>query len=159
MRERGKANWYLPERIPSFPLPKIRKKNMVQSRFVIAALLLGFVAGCGGSLAQVHGKVTLPDGKPAAGSQVVFEGGPDGQKVTARGDVGGDGSFELSTMKPGDGVPPGKYRAIVNPPPMVNAEGPYLVPFNAKFTSFQTSGLEFDVKASGKNEFAIQVTK
>jgi len=87
------------------------------------------------------------------------KGGPDGQKVTARGDVGGDGSFELGTLKPGDGVPPGKYRAIVNPPPMVNAEGPNIVPFNAKFASFQTSGLEYEVKAGVKNVFSIQLTK
>jgi hypothetical protein len=108
---------------------------------------------------QVHGKVTLPDGKPAAGSQVVFQGGTDKKKFTARGDVGADGTFRMGTEKPGDGVPPGKYNALVNPPPMVNAEGPNVVPFNAKFTDFKTSGLEFDVKPGATNDFAIQVTK
>ena len=132
---------------------------MFPPRLVPAVILLGFTVGCGGSLAHVHGKVTLPNGQPAAGSQVVFEGGPDGQKVTARGDVIGDGTFSLGTTQPGDGVPPGKYRAIVNPPPMVNAEGPNIVPFNAKFSNFQTSGLEYEVKKGVKNEFTIQVTK
>ena len=107
----------------------------------------------------MRGKVTLPDGKPAAGSQVVFEGEQQGKKVSARGDVREDGSYELSTFKPGDGVPPGKYKVQVNPPPMVNAEGPYTLPFNSKYGSFETSGLEFEVQRGGKNEFPIQVTK
>jgi hypothetical protein len=107
----------------------------------------------------VRGKVTLPDGKPAAGSQVVFESEQEGKKISARGDVRDDGSYDLSTFKPGDGVPPGKYKVQVNPPPMVNAEGPYTLPFHAKYSSFQSSGLEFEVKSSAKNEFLIQVTK
>ena len=107
----------------------------------------------------VRGTVKLADGKPAAGSQVVFEGGPEGKKVSARGDVRDDGSFELSTFRPGDGVPPGKYQVQVNPPPMVNAEAAYVSPFNAKYGNFQTSGLEFEVKAGQRNEFPIQVTK
>ena len=124
-----------------------------------AAVFVLVFSGCGPGLATVRGKVTLPDGKPAAGSQVVFESEQDGKKISARGDVQDDGSFELSTFKPGDGVPPGKYKVQVNPPPMVNAEGPYTSPFNAKFSSFQTSGLEFEVKPGARNEFPIQVTK
>jgi hypothetical protein len=119
------------------------------------------MSGCGGGLQPVRGTVKLPDGKPAAGSQVVFEGGPENEKkkVTARGDVRDDGSFELSTIKPGDGVPPGKYKVQVNPPPMVNAEAAYVSPFNVKYSNFQTSGLEFEVMAGQRNEFPIQVTK
>jgi len=117
------------------------------------------IAGCGGGLQPVRGTVTLADGKPAAGSQVVLEGGPEGKKIAARGDVREDGSFELSTFKPGDGVPPGKYKVRVNPPPMVNAEAAYISPFNTKYSNFETSGLEFEVKSGQRNEFPIQVTK
>ncbi len=126
---------------------------------LIAGLFAICLAGCGGGLQPVKGKVTLPDGKPAAGSQVVFESEQEGKKISARGDVGPDGSYELSTYKPGDGVPPGRYKVQVNPPAMVNAEGPYNSPFNAKYSSFQSSGLEFEVKRGAKNEFPIQVTK
>jgi len=56
-------------------------------------------------------------------------------------------------------VPPGKYKVQVNPPPMVNAEAAYVSPFNAKYSNFATSGLEFEVKRGAKNEFPIQVTK
>jgi len=121
--------------------------------------LLVLFAGCGSGMQPVRGKVTLPDGKPAAGSQVVFESEQEGKKISARGDVQGDGTFELSTFKPGDGVPPGKYKVQVNPPPMVNAEGPYISPFNAKYSNFNTSGLEFEVKRGATNDFPIQVTK
>lgn len=135
---------------------------MLQSHRLAATILAGTVlvaiVGCGGGLAPVRGKVTLPDGKPAAGSQVVFESQQDGKHISARGDVHEDGSYELSTFKPGDGVPPGKYRAQVNSPPMLNAEAAQRAPFNAKFTDFSTSGLEFEVK-SGTNDFAIPLTK
>jgi len=129
-------------------------------RLLFVSLLIS-IAGCGGGLQPVRGTVKLADGKPAAGSQVVFEGGPENEKkkVTARGDVREDGSFELGTIKPGDGVPPGKYKVQVNPPPMVNAEAAYVSPFNTKYSNFDTSGLEFEVKAGQRNDFPIQVTK
>src|SRR5438552_17588852 len=104
----------------------------------IMCLFVATLAGCGAGLQPVRGTVKLPDGKPAAGSQVVFEGGAEGKKVSARGDVRDDGSFELSTYKLGDGVPPGKYKVQVNPPPMVNAEVAYVSPFNTKYSNFQT---------------------
>jgi hypothetical protein len=107
----------------------------------------------------VRGTVMLPGGKPAVGSMVVFEGQVSGKAVTARGDVKEDGSYELSTLKPGDGVPLGKYRAAVVPPPMVNAEASYKLPFHQKYTGFDTSGLEFEVERGKRNEFAIEVTK
>jgi hypothetical protein len=125
---------------------------------VAISLLLG-IAGCGPGLHPVRGKVTLPNGKPAAGSQVVFEGGPVGTTISARGDVREDGSYELGTFEPGDGVVPGTYRVQVNPPPMVNAEAAAASPFNPKYSSFATSGLEFEVKRGGKNEYPIQVTR
>jgi hypothetical protein len=123
------------------------------------AVLLGVVAGCGAGMTPVRGKVTLPDGKPAASSQVVFESAEGDKKISARGDVSADGSYELSTNKPGDGVPPGKYRVAVIPPPMLDAEGPQVSPFNGKYSKFETSGLEFEVKPGSSNEFPIQLTK
>ena len=90
----------------------------------IAVVLLG-LAGCGGPrLYPVHGKVTWEDGAEArelAGGLVICES-VDG-KVGARGDIEQDGSFQLSTYKPGDGVLPGKHRVAVveysprEPPP------------------------------------------
>jgi hypothetical protein len=134
---------------------------MMKVHRLLQLLMLGFVAitGCGPSMVPVHGKVTLPDGKPAAGSQVVFESDSSGKKVMARGDVRDDGSYDISTLKPGDGITPGKYRVLVNPPPMTNPEAPAAVPFNPKYSSFETSGLGFEVKRGGSNDFPITVSK
>src|SRR5438093_5675401 len=84
------------------------------SALAIAGVLLG-LAGCGGpSLYPVHGKVTWDNGAEArelAGGLVICES-VDG-KVGARGDIEKDGSFRLSTYKPGDGLLPGKHRVAV----------------------------------------------
>src|SRR5262245_36789853 len=80
-----------------------------------AALLLLLVAGCSSRLAEVHGTVTLADGSPLTRGQIVFEGEIDGAPVSARGEVKPDGSYRMSTYRPGDGVPPGKYRVLINP--------------------------------------------
>ena len=106
----------------------------------LSSVVIVNLVGCGPGMHPVQGKVTLADGKPGAGSQVVFERQEEGKPITARGDVQTDGSYELSTNKPGDGVPAGKYRVQVNPPPMVNAEAPQASPFNLKYSNFNTSG-------------------
>jgi hypothetical protein len=135
------------------------RTRMTRLQTLTAMLLLVEVVGCGSSMQPVRGKVTLPSGQPAANSQVVFDGPIGGKLISARGDVQADGSFELSTSQPGDGVPVGKYRVQVNPPPIVDAEAAQRLPFNAKYIDFSTSGLEFEVKPDGNNELTIQLTK
>ncbi len=124
-----------------------------------AALSLVLIAaGCGQRLHPVSGKVTLPDGSPTAGSMVVFEGNVGGQAISARGDVGPDGSYSMSTHAPGDGVPAGSYRVSIAPPPVTNADAPSAAPFHPRFSNVETSGLTFDVKP-GNNDFPIRVEK
>jgi hypothetical protein len=77
-------------------------------------LLLGAV-GCGGGLYPVRGKVTYKDGTPLTKGLVVFESSTRTPPITARGDIRADGSYELSTFKPADGAPAGKYRVLVSP--------------------------------------------
>ncbi|MGD9632918.1 MAG: hypothetical protein AB7I57_07320 [Pirellulales bacterium] len=65
-------------------------------------------------MAQVSGKVLYKDGSvPKAGVRVVrFEPTDDSPAEVRRpagGAIGDDGSFTLSTRKPGDGVYLGKY--------------------------------------------------
>ena len=81
-------------------------------------LLLSFMlsAGCsrGPEMAQVSGKVLYKDGTvPKGGVCVVrFEPTADTPAVirkVATGSIEPDGSFNLSTQKPGDGVYLGKY--------------------------------------------------
>jgi len=89
---------------------------------------------------------------------VVFEGQVGGKTISARGTIGPDGSYSMSTNTPGDGVPAGAYKVSVAPPPIANPDAPAASPFATKFSSFDSSGLTFEVKP-GKNDFPIQVTK
>jgi hypothetical protein len=117
------------------------------------------IAGCGGKLYPVHGTVTLEDGTPLKKGMVIFEGTIEGKTVMARGALQADGSYQLSTNKPEDGVPPGRYRVLINP--MDLSEVPdekKNLPFDIKYLKFDTSGLEYEVKA-GANEIPIQLTR
>jgi hypothetical protein len=120
--------------------------------------LLFCVAGCSGRY-PVHGKVTFEDGTPLTSGMVVFESTESGKRISPRGEIQSDGSYQLGMEKPGDGVPSGKYRALVSPRMDINAEKPERdMPIDKRFTSFDTSELEFEVK-SGDNDFPIKVTK
>src|SRR5438067_1061279 len=83
-------------RFPSCPTRRIA---------AVALLCLLGAAGCGSGLYPVRGKVTYPDGKPVTEGMVVFESKSEEARVTARGEIQSDGSFALSTHKPGDGAP------------------------------------------------------
>ena len=73
----------------------------------LAALLVGPCWGCGSSsgtlapLITVKGKVTYK-GQPVTKGVVEFE--PEGYGRPAKGQLQSDGTFELTTFKPRDGV-------------------------------------------------------
>jgi hypothetical protein len=138
------------------PLP-MRSRRSVRPAAVVA--LACCLPGCASGLYPVKGTVTLDDGSPLTRGLVVFERVDGGAAITARGNVAPDGSYELSTGKPGDGVPPGRYKVLVNPldPSDVPDEKKNL-PFDVKYMKFETSGLEFEVKA-GPNEFPIKLDR
>lgn len=83
---------------------------------VALALSTIVLAGCnrGPRMVQVSGKVLYKDGSvPKGGVRVVrFEPAKETtavQRRTASGDIGQDGSFQLYTRVPGDGILPGDY--------------------------------------------------
>ena len=116
-------------------------------------------AGCGGGKYPVRGIVTLDDGTPVAKGLVVFERTEGGKPITARGEIKPDGSYELSTDKPGDGVPTGKYRVLVNALDLSDVpDEQKKLPFEFKYQRFETSGLEFEVK-DGPNEYPITLNR
>ena len=128
-------------------------------RAVIAALVGLVAAGCGGGKYPVRGTVTLDDGTPVARGLVIFERTEGGKQITARGEIQPDGRFEVSTDKPGDGVPAGKYRVLVNAlDPSDAPDEQKKLPFDFRYQKFETSGLEFEVK-NEPNEYPIKLNR
>jgi hypothetical protein len=118
----------------------------------LSSLLLALAAlsGCGPSMGQIDGKVVWTDGSPAtelAGGQVIFES--QEMRITARGEIGPDGSFTLRTSQEGDGARVGEYEvAIVEHRVSTGGEGGPLSPQRLpnKYYDFKTSGLKATVK-------------
>jgi hypothetical protein len=137
-------------------MPTSVRRGRLPTALALAALAL---PGCGSGLYPVRGTVTLDDGTPVTKGLVVFERVDGGPPVTARGDIKGDGSYELSTNKPGDGVPPGRYKVVLNSMDLSDVPDEQKeLPYSTKYLSPRTSDLEFEVKA-GPNDIPIRLTK
>ncbi|MFO0825583.1 MAG: hypothetical protein U0792_21085 [Gemmataceae bacterium] len=117
-----------------------------------AGLVLGLVlvslVGCAKPMHPVKGFVHFKDGAPLKAGRVVidFEDG----KTGAWGAIREDGTFEMGTLTPNDGVPPGTYKvyltSTIEPPPA--SLGPGYVPkelIHKKFADKETSGIVFQV--------------
>ena len=134
-------------------------------QFIFPFVLLGVIAfaGCGGGV-QLHGTVTFDDGSPVDTGTVCFVS--SGSSGMARGDLQSDGTYILSTNKPGDGVLPGTYNVY-----LINTEKVEQIPLggsgdftektsqtvNAKYTS-SNSGITCTVDRSTKT-FDFQVER
>jgi hypothetical protein len=89
-------------------------------RFVLLLLVVGLVSqvGCGTRTSyQVSGKAQYKDSSPITGGVRVVRLEPTQSSTAAvrkaaTGEIGADGSFDLYTRKPGDGVIPGKYAVL-----------------------------------------------
>jgi hypothetical protein len=107
----------------------------------------------------VQGVVTM-DGSPVVGAQVVFSRQVEKSRRTVRADAmtEGDGTFTLSTYRPFDGVPEGKYTVtIVQHRPLRTAEGlpgPNRLP--ARYASAKTTPLEVEIK-TGMGKIDLEV--
>lgn len=82
--------------------------NKSAKLFAILCLAMIVLAGCGGKV-KVKGHVYYADGSPFPGGVVNFT---DDVNVY-RGEVSTDGSFEMRTLKPGDGIAPGTYKVYM----------------------------------------------
>jgi len=114
---------------------------------LVGGVLALALAGCGSSTYPVEGKVLTPDGQPVKeleGGTIVFESVD--AKVSSQGSIGADGSFRLSTFKPNDGAPPGKYRALITAAPVMDLDNPPKPVIDRRFNDFKTSGWEVTVE-------------
>jgi hypothetical protein len=131
-------------------------------------LVLFIGAGCGrsGELPTVKaGGVVKVDDQPLANANVIFT---PATGRAATGQTAADGTFTLSTYRPGDGAIIGHHHVTViaretgdgqtDRPgaPGIELPGKSLIP--EKYGNTGTSGLEFDVTESGENTFQILLT-
>ncbi len=136
-------------------------------RQTAGVMLLLLAGGCGSPPADVpKAKLHLfsgiihVDGKPAGGAQVSLhpvESSVLGV-VTPNGVTDENGLFVMTTYKPADGAPEGKYRVtvswadVINPTASDPETGPEKLP--AKYLDPATSGLELEVK-EGMTELPV----
>ena len=87
--------------------------NVRLIRFLMVPALLALTVGCGPRLYPVKGKVTFEDKPLPWGGSISFV--PQGTENlrAAGGTIKEDGTFELTTEKPGDGVMVGEYRVVI----------------------------------------------
>ena len=123
------------------------------------------MAGCGPKfnttpppkVYPVKGKVLLANGAPVSGGIITFH-----PKSTlgaeAAGEIGPDGSFQLTTFVKNDGALPGSYTVSVDP--FFKKDGrPSAVPRSRvppKFSAPETSDLTVEVEAKD-NELKIEL--
>ncbi|MDR1385356.1 MAG: hypothetical protein LBJ67_16135 [Planctomycetaceae bacterium] len=81
-----------------------------QNFFLLIGLLFLFFSGCGRNV-PLGGKITYSDdGMPLECGTIAFTNGT----MQARGDIGKDGTYNLGTLKVGDGLPPGDYKVYIS---------------------------------------------
>jgi len=142
------------------------ESGCLDMRATLQMSLLLLAAGCNYKepTYPVTGKVVFKDdGQPAAaGVSVVFESTKE-PYPRAMGAIGPDGSFTLATDRPDNGAIQGEHRVCIQP---TSADGSGMSQqarlskeIDPKYFEFRTSGLKFDIKPSGKNEFVIKVER
>lgn len=92
-----------------------RTAKLLAFVFIASVLLIG---GCGGNV-KVKGTVKFANGEPLPGGVVNFT---DGQN-NYRGEIQTDGTFEMRTFKPGDGIPKGTYQVFLSETLMLSSGG------------------------------------
>ncbi len=158
------------------PLLDMEIAKRIAARLAVVLPLL--VTGCDNNpqTYPAGGTVKYRDGTPLAGGRLEFQLDGAALAPTARGMIGPEREFRLSTFGETDGALPGQHRVMIVPPAVPQAEdweeeflksgagrptpssiGPQLHP---RYRSFESSGLSFIVTTSKKeNHFQIVVEK
>ena len=130
------------------------KSEMNTKRLIPYLIILAIFLspGCGGNV-RLGGHVRFSDdNSPLSTGTVFFET----DTYLARGELRPDGSFDVGSLSPRDGITPGKYRVyIIGATKDIGDDKaglPILEPLiDEKFTSAQTSGLEIEIDKSRRN--------
>jgi len=120
---------------------------------LISTLILGAVAGCGGTEpagATASGTVSV-SGQPLSRGLVQLvpkTGGP-----SSFGTIQEDGSFQVATTAGVTGVEPGEYGAYID----YAVDDGESLPFHQKYTSEKDSGLTYTIKEGEDNILNIDL--
>ena len=135
---------------------------------VIGICLLAAGCGTGGEPTHpVTGRVTFSDGAPVPDARVSFTSQEQGISAFGKTDASGQYSLKVDQEGAGEGVPAGKYQAVVvhSPPQPEVQEGPATAPvrkppspIHPKYSRYESSGLEFQV-SEGANTIDIKVDR
>jgi hypothetical protein len=133
------------------------KRNLYAGTML--GLMVVLALGCGSDLdtAKVNGKVTV-GGQPVEGITVTFMPAAGGRP--AQGITDASGNFSLSTMGNEDGAVPGKHKVTFSKDTSTASSDsstaalpkPVELPFNAKYSSVDTSGITAEVVAGKTNQ-------
>ena len=142
-----------------FSIESLQEIQMRRRELLVIFLLM--LSGCGGGLeqfptAKVTGKVMCV-GQPISGVLIIFAPVAAGKSTmvgkSGQGIANADGTFSVSTYGTDDGAVVGKHSVVVLPP---HAED-----FPDFTCACETNGkrvvAEFDVSASGENNFIINL--
>ena len=117
------------------------------------ALALVTVTGCGSGFVQTGGTITFDDGTPVPLGGIVFET----DTFMAEGQIRTDGTYTLTSLRPGDGLPAGNYRVGISAVEVdENDRRTYHV--DPKFANPATSGFTADV-SKGNSRFDFTVSR
>lgn len=113
------------------------------------------LSGCGSGNIKAGGTVKFPDGSPLGCGSVLFEN--SGSQYV--GHIKPDGSFVISGLKEGDGLPAGTYKVAISGAAeyVLDSEGNEVekLLIASKYASTSTSELTFDISPTNKN---IEIT-
>jgi len=122
---------------------------------VVATMLF---SGCNASYNSVTGTVKFKDGTPLTTGRVTMTNA----ESESFGEIQEDGTYTMTTLTPGDGVPSGEYKVSIFAEGEAAADadagaygGASLVA--AKYNSAETSGLT--IKVDGSQTYDIEVEK
>lgn len=129
--------------------------------YVVTVLFFATFVGCGSSdgIRSVTGIVKYNDGSFPNSEMAVITFEPAGNDMNikgASGDIGKDGTFELTTTEPGDGALPGDY--IVTVRIMEGYPDPVFA-VAQEYTDVEQTPLKATVESSGKNHFEFEITR
>jgi len=117
---------------------------------IALSLALSLTLGCGASdIAPARG-IVQRDGQPLDGGKVILT--PLGEGQPSVGQIESDGTFDLTTNKPGDGATIGQYRVTVVGNRETEGDEP-------RRTYVAPRDFQLEVKAGEQNEFVIDVSQ